>query len=256
MTKFNDNFIDAVKNNDLPLVRKMIENGAYVNYKSDLALRISVNNGYLELTKLLLHFNARINIKNSFLIMIAVQNSFYEITQLLLDNHINYINKSHLMLNVAKNNNDTKMLILLNNHFEKHLYHCIIRNQHPTINNQFLYYKNERQFKEKLNRSSNISKEKIKELLDGYDISELIKQYISISPTSKTNKSKKGNLYAICPFHKESTPSFSIPSNRSFFHCFGCGESGNAIQFLMKYEKTSFTKAVRKLSQVRGIKLK
>lgn len=249
MTKFNDNFIDAVKNNDLALTSKMIENGAYVNYNSDLALRTSVNCGYLELTKLLINSGAKINIKNSFLIMIAIQNSFYEITKLLLDNNINYIKKSNLMLNIAKNNNDMKMFSLLNKHFDEHSYYS-------TVGKDYVYRSNETKVKEQLKRSSNISKEKIKELINGYDISVLIKKYISVSPSSKSNKSKKGNLYAICPFHKEKTASFCITPDRLWFHCFGCGESGNAIQFLMKYEKISFTRAARKFSEIRGIKLK
>lgn len=51
-----------------------------------------------------------------------------------------------------------------------------------------------------------------------------------------------------CPFHKEKTPSFSVSQTKQFFKCFGCGEAGNAIGFIMKYEGLEFPDAVRKLA--------
>jgi DNA primase len=57
----------------------------------------------------------------------------------------------------------------------------------------------------------------------------------------------------LCPFHKEKTPSFSVNQERGFFHCFGCKESGSAIDFLMKIEGCTFPEAVRALADRCGI---
>lgn len=56
-------------------------------------------------------------------------------------------------------------------------------------------------------------------------------------------------LYALCPFHQERTPSFAVSSERGLFHCFGCGVSGDVIGFVMRYDGVSFPEAVRKLSE-------
>lgn len=60
---------------------------------------------------------------------------------------------------------------------------------------------------------------------------------------------------ACCPFHNEKTPSFSINPSKGFYHCFGCGESGDAIKFVMKYEGLEFMDAVRKLADQCGVKI-
>jgi DNA primase len=57
----------------------------------------------------------------------------------------------------------------------------------------------------------------------------------------------------LCPFHKEKTGSFHVNADRGFFHCFGCKESGSAIDFLMKQEGTTFPEAVRALAERAGI---
>jgi DNA primase len=57
----------------------------------------------------------------------------------------------------------------------------------------------------------------------------------------------------LCPFHKEKTPSFHVNPDRGFFHCFGCKESGSAIDFLMKAEGYTFPEAVRALAERAGI---
>lgn len=63
------------------------------------------------------------------------------------------------------------------------------------------------------------------------------------------------SLMACCPFHNEKTPSFSINPSKGFYHCFGCGESGDAIKFVMKYEGLEFMDAVRKLADQCGVKI-
>ncbi len=57
----------------------------------------------------------------------------------------------------------------------------------------------------------------------------------------------------LCPFHKEKSPSFYVNPDRGFFHCFGCKESGSAIDFLMKHEGYTFPEAVRALAERAGI---
>src|SRR5690242_16319638 len=57
----------------------------------------------------------------------------------------------------------------------------------------------------------------------------------------------------LCPFHKEKTPSFHVNAERGFFHCFGCKESGSAVDFVMKTEGLSFPEAIRSLAERSGI---
>ena len=88
----------------------------------------------------------------------------------------------------------------------------------------------------------------IQELLSRVDIVELIGKYV---PLKRAGKS----FMACCPFHKEKSPSFSVSQSKQFFHCFGCGASGNAIGFLMKYEDLTFPEAVRKLAEMYGLQV-
>lgn len=61
------------------------------------------------------------------------------------------------------------------------------------------------------------------------------------------------NYSACCPFHKEKTPSFTVSPDKQFFYCFGCGATGNAIGFLMDYERRSFPEAVEELAGRAGL---
>jgi len=70
------------------------------------------------------------------------------------------------------------------------------------------------------------------------------------------NLQKRGTNYvALCPFHREKTPSFTINPQKNFYYCFGCGVHGNMFQFLMDYEKISFAEAVKKLALKAGVSL-
>ena len=81
------------------------------------------------------------------------------------------------------------------------------------------------------------------------DLADLISSYgISV-------KHAGASLKACCPFHNEKTPSFNINTSKGFYHCFGCGESGDAIKFVMKYEGLDFMSAVRKLAEQCGVKI-
>ncbi len=73
------------------------------------------------------------------------------------------------------------------------------------------------------------------------DIVDLIDSRV---PLKKAGKDYK----ACCPFHEEKTPSFTVSPDKQFYHCFGCGEHGTAIGFLMNYDRMSFPEAVRELA--------
>jgi DNA primase len=94
--------------------------------------------------------------------------------------------------------------------------------------------------------SGRIPREFIDELLVRVDIVDLINSHV---PLKKTG----ANYVARCPFHTEKTPSFSVNRNKQFFHCFGCGASGNAIGFLMDFNHLDFVEAVEDLAGFAGI---
>ncbi|MCK9613892.1 MAG: DNA primase [Candidatus Omnitrophica bacterium] len=80
------------------------------------------------------------------------------------------------------------------------------------------------------------------------DIVEVISNYI---PLKRAGRNFKAN----CPFHGEKTPSFMISPQKQIFHCFGCGEGGGVIQFLMMHEKMTFVEAVEILAKRLGIEI-
>lgn len=86
-----------------------------------------------------------------------------------------------------------------------------------------------------------IPKETVKEILDRVNIVELISEYVAISKNGR-------NYIGLCPFHNEKTPSFTVFAESGRFQCFGCGEKGDAITFLMKKENLSYPAAVKKLA--------
>ena len=93
-----------------------------------------------------------------------------------------------------------------------------------------------------------IAEESIRKVADASDIVEIIQGYF---PLKRAGTSWK----AICPFHKEKSPSFHVNPSRQSFHCFGCGAGGGVFRFVMDYEHLDFPSAVRKLAQRAGIVL-
>jgi DNA primase len=81
------------------------------------------------------------------------------------------------------------------------------------------------------------------------DIVKVIEQYIRLRKAGAVNYS------GLCPFHKEKSPSFSVHAVRQFYHCFGCGVSGDVFSFVVKIENVSFPDAVRIVAQKCGIPL-
>lgn len=86
------------------------------------------------------------------------------------------------------------------------------------------------------------------ELKQKSDIGSTISRYINLTKKGKT-------LWACCPFHHEKTPSFAVNEENQFYHCFGCGESGDAITFVSKMESCSRDKAIELLAERCGMKM-
>lgn len=87
------------------------------------------------------------------------------------------------------------------------------------------------------------------ELKQHADIVRVIGDYVKLKKTGAQN------FTGLCPFHNEKTPSFSVHGTRQFFHCFGCGVSGDVFAFVQKIENITFPEAVRSLAQRLNIPL-
>lgn len=88
----------------------------------------------------------------------------------------------------------------------------------------------------------------IEELKQKCDIVSTISRFISLQRKGKT-------YWACCPFHHEKTPSFAINEVEQYYHCYGCGESGDVIKFIEKYENLTFMEAVKYLADMAGLKM-
>ncbi len=92
------------------------------------------------------------------------------------------------------------------------------------------------------------SEELIDQVRDSNDIVDVISQYVHLT--------KKGSShFGLCPFHNEKTGSFSVSGPKQMFYCFGCGEGGNVISFIMKYENMTFPEAMEYLANRANIEL-
>ena len=88
----------------------------------------------------------------------------------------------------------------------------------------------------------------IEELLTRTDIVEVIERRVQLR--------KAGNeFHALCPFHDEKSPSFTVSPSKQFYHCFGCGAHGSAIGFLMQFEGLEFRDAVEDLARMAGLQV-
>ena len=95
--------------------------------------------------------------------------------------------------------------------------------------------------------SNRIPQAFINDVLARVNIVDIIERFV-------TFKKKSGDSFtALCPFHQEKTPSFAVSQSKQFYHCFGCGVSGNAITFLMEYERLSFIEAIEILAHEAGL---
>jgi len=96
-------------------------------------------------------------------------------------------------------------------------------------------------------------------MTDSSDFKETVKQQADIvrivGGYVKLKKAGAQNYSGLCPFHNEKTPSFSVHATRQFYHCFGCGVSGDVFSFVQKVENITFPEAVRAVAQTLGIAL-
>jgi DNA primase len=95
-----------------------------------------------------------------------------------------------------------------------------------------------------------IREEDIAELREKARIDEVVSEYVTLRPAGG------GSLKGLCPFHDEKSPSFNVNPQRQFFHCFGCGEGGDVISFLMKIDGLGFTETVERLADRYAVTLR
>ncbi|MBN1521892.1 MAG: DNA primase, partial [Candidatus Aureabacteria bacterium] len=93
-----------------------------------------------------------------------------------------------------------------------------------------------------------LKQEDIERVLSSADIVDIIQRYVPL-------KQSGSNLKALCPFHNEKTPSFTVNRTKQIFHCFGCGAGGNVFSFIMQHEKVTFPEAVRIIAEILNIHL-
>ena len=93
-----------------------------------------------------------------------------------------------------------------------------------------------------------IPQEIIRNVREQNDIVEVIEEYVALKKQGRNHK-------GLCPFHDEKTPSFSVAKDRQMFHCFGCGQGGDVIEFMMEIESFSFVEAIQYLANRAGITL-
>lgn len=94
-----------------------------------------------------------------------------------------------------------------------------------------------------------ISKDQKEQILKAVDIVQLIGGYVQLKPSGK-------NFHGLCPFHQEKTPSFTVSPAYQNYKCYGCGEYGDAIRFIMEIENFQFKEALQYLADKSGIEIK
>ena len=93
-----------------------------------------------------------------------------------------------------------------------------------------------------------IPRQFIDDLISRTDIVEVVESRVSLKKAGK-------NYPACCPFHTEKSPSFTVSRDKQFYHCFGCGAHGNAISFIMEYERIEFVDCVEELASIHGLEV-
>lgn len=98
-------------------------------------------------------------------------------------------------------------------------------------------------------KSAGFDRSQIEEIKSRISIEDIVSRYVRLKPSGK-------NLFGLCPFHKEDTPSFSVNPELDIYKCFGCGEGGDIFSFLQKIENVEFNEALEQLAEEAGIQLK
>lgn len=88
----------------------------------------------------------------------------------------------------------------------------------------------------------------IDDLLARVDVVEVVGERVALKKTGR-------NHSGLCPFHQEKSPSFTVSGDKQFYHCFGCGANGNALRFLMEYDRMRFPEAVEYLASQLGLEV-
>lgn len=93
-----------------------------------------------------------------------------------------------------------------------------------------------------------IPRDFIDDLLARTDVVDVVDSRVKLKKAGK-------NYSACCPFHSEKTPSFTVSQDKQFYHCFGCGAHGNAISFIMEFDRLEFVEAIEELAKVHGLEV-
>ena len=93
-----------------------------------------------------------------------------------------------------------------------------------------------------------IPQDTIDRIRDAADIVDVVSRHVDLTKRGR-------NFFGLCPFHNEKTPSFSVAPDKGIYHCFGCGNGGSALNFIMEIEKISFVEAVTQLGKQLGIEI-
>ncbi|MBU2977618.1 DNA primase [Alteromonas sp. C1M14] len=96
--------------------------------------------------------------------------------------------------------------------------------------------------------SGRIPRDFIDDLLARTDVVDIVDSRVKLKKAGK-------NYQACCPFHDEKTPSFTVSQDKQFYHCFGCGANGNAISFIMEFDRLDFVEAVEELARIHGLEV-
>ncbi|RDV28047.1 DNA primase [Alteromonas aestuariivivens] len=93
-----------------------------------------------------------------------------------------------------------------------------------------------------------IPRDFIDDLLARTDVVDVVDSRVKLKKAGK-------NYQACCPFHNEKTPSFTVSQDKQFYHCFGCGAHGNAISFVMEFDRLEFVDAIEELARLHGLEV-
>jgi DNA primase len=93
-----------------------------------------------------------------------------------------------------------------------------------------------------------IPRDFIDDLLSRTDVVEVVDSRVKLKKAGK-------NYQACCPFHNEKSPSFTVSQDKQFYHCFGCGAHGNAISFIMEFDRLEFVEAIEDLARYHGLEV-
>ncbi|MBR6254254.1 MAG: DNA primase [Clostridiales bacterium] len=97
------------------------------------------------------------------------------------------------------------------------------------------------------NGRGGIPNEVVEEIISRSDIVSVVGQYVQFT------KSSGQNMFGLCPFHSEDTPSFSVSVNKQIYYCFGCHKGGNVVNFIMEIEHLSYFEALKFLAEKSGV---